>query len=138
MVKFGPNSDDEMCVGYIAVVKKDQDLTMPGVARRPVPDLLQPAPAAVAQADEPAVALTPDPGAGGQPTDDRWPATSSTPARAAVSVSGQTGINTESADTTSPPLGVMSDRCTTMLRLSLMNLTDPSPNRALAPPGWNP
>jgi hypothetical protein len=29
-VKFGPNFDDEMCVGYIAVVKKGQDLTMPG------------------------------------------------------------------------------------------------------------
>jgi hypothetical protein len=27
MVKFGPNFDDEMCVGYIAVVKKGQDLT---------------------------------------------------------------------------------------------------------------
>ncbi len=30
MVKVGPNADDEMCVGYIAVVKKGQDLTMPG------------------------------------------------------------------------------------------------------------
>ena len=30
LVKFGPNSDDEMCVGYIAVVKKGQDLTVPG------------------------------------------------------------------------------------------------------------
>jgi len=30
MVKFGPNFDDEMCVGYIAVVKKGQDLTAPG------------------------------------------------------------------------------------------------------------
>lgn len=29
-VGFGPNSDDEMCIGYIAVVKKGQDLTMPG------------------------------------------------------------------------------------------------------------
>jgi hypothetical protein len=29
-VKVGPNFDDEMCVGYIAVVKKDQDLTTPG------------------------------------------------------------------------------------------------------------
>ncbi len=29
-VKVGPNFDDEMCVGYIAVVKKDQDLTAPG------------------------------------------------------------------------------------------------------------
>ena len=30
MVKVGPNADDEMCVGYIAVVKKGQDLTVPG------------------------------------------------------------------------------------------------------------
>ncbi|MFI5454578.1 MAG: hypothetical protein ACHRXM_03920 [Isosphaerales bacterium] len=30
MVKFGPNFDDEMCIGYIAVVKKGQDLTAPG------------------------------------------------------------------------------------------------------------
>ena len=30
LVKFGPNADDEMCVGYIAVVKKGQDLTVPG------------------------------------------------------------------------------------------------------------
>jgi Copper type II ascorbate-dependent monooxygenase, C-terminal domain len=30
LVKVGPNFDDEMCVGYIAVVKKGQDLTMPG------------------------------------------------------------------------------------------------------------
>lgn len=30
MVKVGPNADDEMCVGYIAVVKKGQDLTTPG------------------------------------------------------------------------------------------------------------
>ncbi|MHB1556046.1 MAG: c-type cytochrome [Isosphaeraceae bacterium] len=30
LVKFGPNADDEMCVGYIAVVKKGQDLTSPG------------------------------------------------------------------------------------------------------------
>ncbi len=30
LIRFGPNSDDEMCVGYIAVVKKGQDLTMPG------------------------------------------------------------------------------------------------------------
>ena len=30
LVKFGPNADDEMCVGYIAVVKKGQDLTAPG------------------------------------------------------------------------------------------------------------
>jgi len=30
MVKFGGNADDEMCVGYIAVVKKGQDLTAPG------------------------------------------------------------------------------------------------------------
>ena len=29
-VKYGPNTDDEMCVGYIAVVKKGQDLTVPG------------------------------------------------------------------------------------------------------------
>jgi hypothetical protein len=29
-VGVGPNTDDEMCVGYIAVVKKGQDLTMPG------------------------------------------------------------------------------------------------------------
>ncbi len=29
MVKFGPNAADEMCVGYIAVVKKGQDLTVP-------------------------------------------------------------------------------------------------------------
>jgi Copper type II ascorbate-dependent monooxygenase, C-terminal domain len=29
-VKFGPNFDDEMCVGYIALVKKGQDLTVPG------------------------------------------------------------------------------------------------------------
>ena len=30
LVKVGPNVDDEMCVGYIAVVKKGQDLTVPG------------------------------------------------------------------------------------------------------------
>jgi Copper type II ascorbate-dependent monooxygenase, C-terminal domain len=30
LVKLGPNFDDEMCVGYIAVVKKGQDLTAPG------------------------------------------------------------------------------------------------------------
>ena len=30
LVKYGPNADDEMCVGYIAVVKKGQDLTVPG------------------------------------------------------------------------------------------------------------
>jgi hypothetical protein len=30
MVKVGPNADDEMCVGYIAVVKKGQDLTVAG------------------------------------------------------------------------------------------------------------
>lgn len=30
MVKYGPNFDDEMCVGYVAVVKKGQDLTVPG------------------------------------------------------------------------------------------------------------
>ncbi len=30
LVKVGPNADDEMCVGYIAVVKKGQDLTVPG------------------------------------------------------------------------------------------------------------
>lgn len=30
LVKQGSNSDDEMCVGYIAVVKKGQDLTVPG------------------------------------------------------------------------------------------------------------
>jgi hypothetical protein len=30
MVKFGPNFDDEMCVGYIAMVKKGQDLTVEG------------------------------------------------------------------------------------------------------------
>ncbi len=29
-VKVGPNADDEMCVGYIAVVKKGQDLTVSG------------------------------------------------------------------------------------------------------------
>ena len=29
-VSVGPNADDEMCVGYIAVVKKGQDLSMPG------------------------------------------------------------------------------------------------------------
>ena len=29
-VAVGPNTDDEMCVGYIAVVKKGQDLSMPG------------------------------------------------------------------------------------------------------------
>jgi hypothetical protein len=29
-VGVGPNTDDEMCVGYIAVVKKGQDLSMPG------------------------------------------------------------------------------------------------------------
>jgi len=29
-VKFGPNFDDEMCVGYIALVQKGQDLTVPG------------------------------------------------------------------------------------------------------------
>jgi Copper type II ascorbate-dependent monooxygenase, C-terminal domain len=29
-VKFGPNFDDEMCVGYIALVKKGQDLTAQG------------------------------------------------------------------------------------------------------------
>jgi Copper type II ascorbate-dependent monooxygenase, C-terminal domain len=29
-VTVGPDADDEMCVGYIAVVKKGQDLTMPG------------------------------------------------------------------------------------------------------------
>jgi hypothetical protein len=29
LVKFGANVDDEMCVGYIAVVKKGQDLTVP-------------------------------------------------------------------------------------------------------------
>jgi Copper type II ascorbate-dependent monooxygenase, C-terminal domain len=29
-VVFGPNFDDEMCVGYIAVVKKGQDLTVRG------------------------------------------------------------------------------------------------------------
>jgi hypothetical protein len=28
-VKYGPAADDEMCVGYIAVVKKGQDLTFP-------------------------------------------------------------------------------------------------------------
>ena len=32
LVKVGPNFDDEMCVGYIAVVKKGQDLTVPGSA----------------------------------------------------------------------------------------------------------
>jgi hypothetical protein len=30
LVAVGPNADDEMCVGYIAVVKKGQDLTVPG------------------------------------------------------------------------------------------------------------
>jgi Copper type II ascorbate-dependent monooxygenase, C-terminal domain len=30
LVKVGPNADDEMCVGYIAVVKKGQDLSVPG------------------------------------------------------------------------------------------------------------
>ncbi len=30
LVKLGPNFDDEMCVGYIAVVKKGQDLTVQG------------------------------------------------------------------------------------------------------------
>lgn len=30
LVKVGPNFDDEMCVGYIAVVKKGQDLTASG------------------------------------------------------------------------------------------------------------
>ena len=30
LVKYGPNADDEMCIGYIAVVKKGQDLTAPG------------------------------------------------------------------------------------------------------------
>jgi Copper type II ascorbate-dependent monooxygenase, C-terminal domain len=30
LVKFGPNFDDEMCVGYIAVVKRGQNLTLPG------------------------------------------------------------------------------------------------------------
>ena len=30
LVKSGPNFDDEMCVGYIAVVKKGQDLTVQG------------------------------------------------------------------------------------------------------------
>jgi hypothetical protein len=30
LVRFGPNADEEMCVGYIAVVKKGQDLTIPG------------------------------------------------------------------------------------------------------------
>ena len=29
-VSVGPNTDDEMCVGYIAVVKNGQDLTVPG------------------------------------------------------------------------------------------------------------
>jgi hypothetical protein len=29
-VRVGPNFDDEMCVGYIAVVKKGQDLTAQG------------------------------------------------------------------------------------------------------------
>jgi hypothetical protein len=30
LIKVGPNFDDEMCVGYIAVVKKGQDLTAAG------------------------------------------------------------------------------------------------------------
>ncbi len=30
MVTYGPNVDDEMCIGYIALVKKGQDLTVPG------------------------------------------------------------------------------------------------------------
>jgi hypothetical protein len=30
LVKYGLNADDEMCVGYIAVVKKGQNLTVPG------------------------------------------------------------------------------------------------------------
>jgi hypothetical protein len=30
LVKWGPESTDEMCVGYIGVVKKGQDLTRPG------------------------------------------------------------------------------------------------------------
>ncbi|MDB5351849.1 MAG: putative rane protein [Planctomycetota bacterium] len=29
LVKYGTNADDEMCVGYIAVVKKGQDLSVP-------------------------------------------------------------------------------------------------------------
>lgn len=29
VVRFGPGTEDEMCVGYIAVVKKGQDLTVP-------------------------------------------------------------------------------------------------------------
>ena len=29
LVKYGSNADDEMCIGYIAVVKKGQDLTVP-------------------------------------------------------------------------------------------------------------
>ena len=40
-VKVGQNFDDEMCVGYIALVKKGQDLTVARCPRRPVRDLLQ-------------------------------------------------------------------------------------------------
>ena len=39
--RSGPNFDDEMCVGYIALVKKGQDLTVARGPRRPVRDLLE-------------------------------------------------------------------------------------------------
>jgi hypothetical protein len=41
-----------------------------------------------------------------------------------------------SAEIVSPPLRVMRPRRATTLIVSLMNLTLPSPNRQLTPPGW--
>src|ERR1700722_18880265 len=43
----------------------------------------------------------------------------------------------ESDEITSPPLSVTKPRRVTTLTESLRNATWPSPNRTLAPPGWN-
>ena len=42
-----------------------------------------------------------------------------------------------SDETVSPPARVRIERKATRLMLSLMNRTEPSPKRALMPPGWN-
>jgi hypothetical protein len=43
-----------------------------------------------------------------------------------------------SDETTSPLLGVIRHRWTTMFKLSLRNRTEPSPSSAVTPPGWKP
>ena len=140
-VGVGPNTDDEMCVGYIAVVKKGQDLSMPGSRD----DLFQiflrqrQRQCAGSRRGRRVDAGSSRPRAGRRAAFTEFRRIVRAGVRRDRSPPREgDGDQYASDETTSPPLGVINDRWTTMFRLSLMNLTDPSPKRALTPPGWNP